>query len=394
MTITTVNPLGDEQWDARIDGFAGNSFFHGTPWLRVLHDCYAFSPCYILSTDTTGSCAVLPMMEVDSWLTGKRGVSLPFTDECAPLGGHESELFEAAVALGRERRWKRIELRSDRIAHGIHGEHGSISCRSLLAGDTSREKSAASRVPQRAAINDCVASGKTGIDCIESAKLDVQPSVTFYGHRLQLQPNTAELFANCDSSTRRAVRKAEQTGVQIEFSRSLEAVRTFYALLQKTRQRHGAPPQPFGFFRKLHQHAIEPGHGWVVLARLAGVPIAGAVFLHSKRDAIYKYGASDESYQHARGNNLVMWRAIEWYAQNSFNSLDFGRTSLGNDGLRRFKLGWGTAERMVHYFQYNLRTNRFDISRDAAAGWQTHVFRRLPRWASQLIGTALYKHTA
>jgi lipid II:glycine glycyltransferase (peptidoglycan interpeptide bridge formation enzyme) len=206
--------------------------------------------------------------------------------------------------------------------------------------------------------------------------------------------HTAQLFANCDSSTRRAVRKAEQSGVQIEFSRSLEAVRTFYGLLKKTRQRHGAPPQPFRFFLKLHQHALIPSHGWVVIARSSGIPVAGAVFLHTKQDAIYKYGASDERYQNLRANNLVMWRAIEWYAQNNFNSLDFGRTSLGNDGLRRFKLGWGTAERMVNYFQYNFRTKRFDVSHDEAAGWHTHIFRHLPRWTSQLIGTVLYKHTA
>jgi hypothetical protein len=385
MTITSVNPLCDERWDEHVDAFAEASFFHRTPWLRVLHDTYGFTPCYILATDTNETRAMLPMMEVDSWLTGKRGVSLPFTDECAPLGGQGAELFEAAIALGRQRRWKRIEVRSNRFAH---------------EGHESREK----KEPARFAT--------------------AKPSVTFYGHRLQLRATsrgegtpptlavgrsgpdvggvtsprvpslTAELFANCDSSTRRAVRKAEQSGVQIEFSRSLEAVRTFYGLLKKTRQRHGAPPQPFRFFLKLHQHALQPGHGWVVLARSSGIPVAGAVFLHTKQDAIYKYGASDERYQNLRANNLVMWRAIEWYAQNNFNSLDFGRTSLGNDGLRRFKLGWATAERMLNYFQYNLRTNEFQPGRDESAGWHAPIFRRLPRWMSQLIGTALYKHTA
>jgi len=348
MTITSANPLCDESWDVRLEAFADASFFHRTAWLRVLHEAYGFTPLYILGTDTDRKNAMLPMMEVSSWLTGKRGVSLPFTDECAPLGGHESELFDAAVTIGRRRHWRRIELRS-------------------------------------------------GSSILSSA----QPSVGFYGHRLQLQSHdpsvstrSSEIFAKCDASTRRAVRKAEQGGIQVEFSRSLEAIRIFYGLLRKTRQRHGVPPQPFSFFRKLHQHALAAGHGWIVLARSKGVPVAGAVFLHTRRDAIYKYGASDGRYQHLRANNLVMWRAIEWYAQNNFNSLDFGRTSFGNEGLRRFKLGWGTAERMVHYFQYNFRTNCFDVGHDGASGWHTRVFRRLPCWASQLIGAVLYKHTA
>ena len=33
-------------------------------------------------------------MEVDSWLTGRRGMALPFTDACAPLCRFRTE-FEA-----------------------------------------------------------------------------------------------------------------------------------------------------------------------------------------------------------------------------------------------------------------------------------------------------------
>jgi len=35
--------------------------------------------------------------------------------------------------------------------------------------------------------------------------------------------------------------------------------------------------------------------------------VAGAIFFHSGGQAIYKFGASDETFQHFRGNNLVMW---------------------------------------------------------------------------------------
>jgi len=70
--------------------------------------------------------------------------------------------------------------------------------------------------------------------------------------------------------------------------------------------------------------------------------------------------------------------------------LDFGRTSLDNDGLRRFKLGWGTRERRIDYFRYDPRKDRFVTARDASSGWHNHIFKTLPIPLSRLIGAALY----
>jgi len=363
--IECVNPLSDRRWDAAIASSPEASFFHTSTWARVLHETYSFSPTYFMDgpeisdgsaglrpaaervTDPRSrpsSPALLPMMEIDSWLTGRRGASLPFTDECEPLCADPeafSSLFKTAITHGKSRRWRSIEFR---------GGHGWPA-------------------PPR-------------------------PAVTFYGHRLDFAKDPVALFNQLDSSVRRAVRKAEQSGLTVEFSTSLATMRDFYHLLGKTRQRHGVPPQPFRFFENIQHHVLAAGKGTLVLARQGSVPVAGAVYLHSGKTVIYKFGASDEAFQHLRGNNLVMWRAIEWFARNGFEGMDFGRTSLGNDGLRRFKLSWGTTERSIHYFKYDLSSDSFVTSHDQASGWHNRVFRILPRSVSQWIGTALYKHIA
>ena len=166
----------------------------------------------------------------------------------------------------------------------------------------------------------------------------------------------------------------------------------FYGLLQKTRQRHGLPPQPRAFFAAIQRHVMAADRGWVVLARKGDLLVAGAIFLHSGSTAIYKYGASDDVHQALRGNNLLMGRALEWYAQAGFGGMDFGRTSLGNPGLRRFKLSWGTTERTLAYYHYSFRQSRFVPVVDKASGWHNAVFRRLPKILSQWIGQVLYKH--
>ncbi len=343
-SIQILNPLEVPDWDARLGQIPGGTFFHSAAWARVLHRTYGYSPVYFVHDEPGRGRSLLPVMEVNSWLTGRRGISLPFTDECGPLCPDADtfrQLRDQVLDHARNRGWKYWECRGGRTWFG-----------------------------------------------------DVPASTSFYGHRLELPAGEAALFSRLESSVRRAVRKAEQGGLTVEFSQELDAVRTFHGLLGKTRQRHGVPVQPFDFFQNIHRHVLSQKLGWVVLARHGQVPVAGAVFFHFSRAAIYKFGASDEGFQHLRANNLVMWSAIKRYAGEGFVSLDFGRTSLDNEGLRRFKLGWGTSENRVEYVRYDPRAGRFVTARDESTGWHNRVFRVLPVFLSQLIGRALYKHIA
>src|SRR5688572_16462219 len=107
-TVRIVNPLEDPQWDENIQRFSTATIFHTTAWARVLWETYRFSPNYFTVTNNQRLIAVLPLMEVDSWLTGRRGIGLPFTDECPPLGDAASAraLFDAARAYSANRHSK------------------------------------------------------------------------------------------------------------------------------------------------------------------------------------------------------------------------------------------------------------------------------------------------
>jgi hypothetical protein len=342
--VHLLNPLEISDWDARLTQLPEATFFHTAAWARVLYHTYGYHPVYFTHVDSGRILAVIPAMEVNSWLTGRRGVSLPFTDECAPLCPDAAAFEHLRGPLldhARARAWKYWECRGGKSFFG-----------------------------------------------------DAPASTSFYGHLLDLQPDETALFDRTDGSVRRAVRKAEQSGLTIEFSQDLSAVRDFHELLARTRQRHGVPVQPFAFFANIHRHVLSQNQGWVVLARLGRSPVAGAVFFHHGRSALFKFGASDESLQHLRANNLVMWAAIQRYAREGFASLDFGRTSLDNEGLRRFKLTWGTSERLVEYVRYGLEMGRFVTAIDGSTGWYNGVFRRLPLFLSRLAGSLLYKHIA
>ena len=70
------------------------------------------------------------------------------------------------------------------------------------------------------------------------------------------------------------------------------------------------------------------------------------------------------------------------------------KTAKDNDGLRRFKLGWGAAESELKYFKYDLRGKSFAVDQDAIAGWHNTVFRWMPLPLSRMTGALLYRHMA
>jgi hypothetical protein len=304
---------------------------------------YGFKPAYFAKLEEGVLRALLPLMGVNSWLTGKRGVALPFTDACQLLAAEDRdsrEVFEAACAHGRSRKWKYIEIR------GSSGKSKEQSCGS------------------------------------------------FYDHVLRLSSDPEKVFAGFESSVRRAVRKAEKSGPTVEISRTLESVREFYDLHCQTRHKHGVPPQPFDFFEAFHRNVIAANHGFVVIARYERKPIAASVFVHAGKKAIYKYGASDEQFQHLRGTNLVMWHAIQWYSAGGYNEFGFGRTDKNNEGLRRYKLGWGAEERSLEYSRFDLRKNRFMAAKDESSQFRERVFRFIPIPMARIIGSVLYRHAA
>ena len=340
--LPPVNPADKPDWDDLIRTHSHGSFFHGAAWARTLQDSYGFTPLYLINSAGEGHSSILPLMEVNSWLTGRRGVALPFTDQCEPLTSEPEtmrNMIGFALELGSRRGWKTVEWRG-------------------------------------------------GQTYFESAPA----SVRFYGHSVNLDGDEEQLFGRLASSVRQAIRKAAKSGVRTVISRSREAIETFYRLQCLTRRRHGLPPQPLVFFKNVHRHILGRKQGIVVIAIREERPIAASIYFQLGHQAIYKYGASDEACQNVRAANLVMWEAMLWHARNGARSLHLGRTSIGNAGLRRFKLGWGTTEHPIAYFKYDLQKKAFATETDKSAGWHNDVFRTLPLGMSRLIGSALYRH--
>jgi len=339
---TVIDPMKCPQWDALVSTCKGRSFFHGSAWAQVLQETYRHRPVYFCRFVKGAITGILPVMEVSSSWTGCKGVSLPFTDLCAPLYSSVADaraLYSAAVRYGKDRGWRILECRS-----------------------SATEWAGASR------------------------------SVAFLGHVINLEDGSEALFHRFKSPVRCAIRKAERAGVRVEFSTSLQSMRSFYRLHCLARRRYGMPCQPFRFFENIARLMLGEGFGFIATALYEDLPVAAAVFFRDGQEAFFKFGASDYAYQHLRPNNLVMWESIKKCSDASLTRLHMGRTSLNQRGLRRFKLGFGACEVPIDYVKYSFRKGTFVKGVDYAESWLNSLFRRFPAPILRLTGNLLYPH--
>jgi len=342
MSLQIIDPTQYPNWAELLISTPGSSFFHTSSWAKALKEAYGYTPKYFTEFDDGRISTLLPIMEVNSFLTGRRGVSLPFTDYCEPLvsdGINFQEVLDFVLAEGKERNWKYLELRS-----------------------------------------------------FKDLSLFASPSLTYLGHTLNLSDKEDKIFSNFRDSTKRNIKKAAKQGVEVIKSNSLGHIKEFYRLNCMTRKQHGLPPQPFSFFEKIYDHIISKNLGLVVLASYEQKTIAGAVYFNFGNKVVYKYGASDISYQDLRANNLVMWEAIKWYSQNGYKSLCFGRTEPDNQGLLQFKAGWGTTEQLINYYKYDFKKGSFVSSPFKATGFHNKIFKNMPLPILKKVGSILYKH--
>jgi hypothetical protein len=341
--IEFVNPISHEGWDHIISESKQCSIFHSTAWSKVLSDSYNYLPEYLFAAKGNQIQLLIPFMHISNYITGRRGVSLPFTDYCEPIINKElsqDTIFSFLIDHAKNSKWKYFEIR---------GGHNYFA--------------------------------------------NINSSSSFYGHTLELTNNIDQLFSGLSKNTKRNIKKAERNcDLEIYRSQSLDSMINYFKLHCITRKRHGLPPPPFHFFKNIYEHIISKNIGNVFLASYKDKIIGGAVYFHFGEKVIYKYGASDLNFKEVRPNNLIMWEAIKYYARNGYKQLDMGRTEQENEGLRRFKSGWGTTEKLINYYKYEVKAESFVRDDEMVNPHQKMIMRRIPKSVLTVIGSKLYKY--
>lgn len=343
MSVYHIDPLQDGRWHRFALKHPNASIFHTPAWLEALKRTYGFKP-EVLTTSPPGHELAngLVFCRIASWLTGRRLVSLPFSDHCEPLLDREDSIDEL--------------LRT--VKHDL---------------------------------------GIWGAKCIEIRPVDVSlanreefcPAKAFWLHKIDLRPNLSELSrAFHRDCVLRKIRRAEREFLCCEDGRSASLLQEFYRLYVLTRRRHGLVPQPLTWFRNLVE-CLGPKLT-ISVVRKERNAIASIVTLLHNTTVVYKYGCSDLSHNRRGGFQLLFWRAIQRAKNDGLTDFDLGRSDCDAVGLIAFKERWGSARSALTYWNYSpVQPNPHNWNELSVV---RNLVRRLPIVALTTAGRLLYKH--
>lgn len=346
MDVCEIDPLRDVRWPAFVRDHPASSIFHTAGWLEALRRTYGYEPAALAGSDPRGNLvSALVFCRVNSWLTGRRIVSLPFSDHCEPLAEDED-------GLGR-----------------------------LIAG-----------LRQRADTGHCKYFELRPVSLLSEPAFGLAQGQRFYLHRLDLRPGADEVFHRFHRDCiQRKIRRAEREGLALEEGRTPETLKKFYNMVLQTRRRQGLPPQPIHWFRNLMDCV---GNAAIIrLACKGDQAVAGILTLEHGKRIVYKYGASDEHFHNLGGMPYLFWRAIQDATGRGIEELDLGRTDPDNPGLIAFKEHLGAQRSMLCY-----RRTPPGNPEGTKVAWKLRLSRLAVRIAPDSLitatGSLLYRHIA
>ena len=341
-SVKMLDPLVDSGWNDFVLRHPLSSVFHTREWLQSLHLTYGYRPIVFTTSTSNELHNGVVFADVRSWVTGRRLVSLPFSDHCDPLASGQDleDILHFANEFSQSRGGKYIEIRP------------------LLDKETFFSK--------------------------------IAPADRFSFHAIDLRPDAASIFRKFhDSCVRRKIKKAEREQLVFEQGNSQELLRKFRYLMLLTRRRHKLPPQPGIWFENLSQSFGDR----LVIHMLSkdSVPIASILTISHKDCLTYKYGCSDAQFHNLGGMPLLFWKVIQEAKNRGFMSLDLGRSSPDDPGLVAFKSHLGGTETELKYFRLPTAQPRKSSASKLMKHAQT-ALAHLPDPVLLSAGRLLYRH--
>jgi len=337
-----VDPCGDSRWERFLQRHPDASIFHTSAWLEALRRTYSYQPV-VFSTSASGKELESGQVfcRINSWLTGRRLVSVPFSDHAALLINQAYDLDSLLLHLQN-----RVEERDCKY----------VEIRPLVT---------------------------------DRSYAPFRESGMYYLHRLLLDSDLSSIFRKFHKScVQRKIRRAIRERLEYTEGRSERLIQHFHQLLRLTQRRHRLPPQPISWFRNLADCLGEDLK--VRVASKDGRPIAAMITLSYKQTMIYKYGCSDARFHNLGGMSVLFWKTIQEAKSRGFKELDMGRCDLDSPGLGKFKEHWG-AERMILKYQ---RYPASALSRSTQ--WELmaakKIFSLTPTNTLATVGRLLYRH--
>ncbi|MBN1591385.1 MAG: FemAB family PEP-CTERM system-associated protein [Pirellulales bacterium] len=206
--------------------------------------------------------------------------------------------------------------------------------------------------------------------------------------RLPLPDSSKELWDGLKAKVRNKVRKGEKQGFTIHWG-SQDLLADFYAVFSRNMRDLGTPV--FGerlFLAILTQFQNEAE---LCVVRAGRQPIAAGLLVHGDGATEVPSASSLRDFNSTNANDLMYWHLLQRAVERGQRLFDFGRSTVdGNTFV--FKKKWGARPEPTVWQYYTRKGAAADFRPDSGkydrmiAAW-----RRLPVWATRLIGPSIIR---
>jgi CelD/BcsL family acetyltransferase involved in cellulose biosynthesis len=339
-----------EEWNNYLSS-THSTVYHTLEWRSVLENLFHYRTFYALCRHNRDIVGILPLAFVRSWITGKRVVSLPYSQYGGPIV-------------------------SDVRALDCMVEH--------LVGYLSQGFEYV-RLRPRERLDEGV------VDRAGLKKLDYYARCV-----IPLENrNDDDVREHLHKSVIRSIKASIRAGIHIEncdYQHDGDIIQT---MMFQTCKKHGVPPYPPTLLDAIHEKLVSKNLARTFVARLEGRVIAALIMFTMSGEGIYAYNFSDRKYLRLRPNNALIWAAIQWSLENRLSIFDLGISSPQDNQLLPFKKRWGAVEHTLR--EYFITRGDKPIVPDRRASlkykWATMVWRHLvPNYFASKFGPALLSH--
>jgi CelD/BcsL family acetyltransferase involved in cellulose biosynthesis len=296
MKVICVDPKTDSRWEALTRQF-GASVFHSPQWMKVLAQTYGFEVgAYLALNNSDEVAGGVALCAIEDFL-GERLVALPFSDHFDPLV-NDRETWNALVH----------QIAAKNLPFSIRCLHNAIPLQDSRFVATKRAK----------------------------------------WHGLKLAKDPQAIWDGFKDPLKRNIKKAAKAGVTVEISSDEAALKKFFQLhLRLRKNKYKLLAQPFKFFQNIWTLFLEAQKLFLFVARCQDEIVSCGFFLGWGSTFVYKFGASNPEFLNHRPNDLLFWEAIKFAVSQGYAELDFGLSDLDQEGLIRFKAGFGAQEKEI-----------------------------------------------
>jgi hypothetical protein len=301
MSTIRLEPVTLSQWDDYIDQNPHSLLFHTSNWLEMLSRIYNLEWLRLGLWEQSNLVGLFPLLKRKLGPFRLVGSPLMITIASTPYIGPLIDIYYLPSALESLINY----------SHSMKFDHIEISFPTLLQNLQAIKKLGFSTELCQSMIVE-----------LNSQSID-------------------QIWFNLTSACRRAVRKAEKSGLTILNVSDTGFLDEYYSMCKHVyRGSRRNPHLSKEFYALAWEFLAQGGSIKVMLAVHENQIVAGGVFLlFRKTAAYYLSGASYKHAHHLRPNNLIQWTFIEWAASNGYQIYDMGGATVSS--ITHFKQSFG-----------------------------------------------------